>query len=558
MRNAKSVITISTLILFFIFFVYPVGISLRASGNTEIVETPCEITEDIIAYDGNPSMYLPNLTEPGTLFDVRFTPLEACSLIAVEVVTYLGSGNGIIHIFADSAGSPGGDLVAPMIETLWGNLARQRINLPSPIDVGNSDFHIAVEYAQAPPPYTGLDNNGGTGRSSHKAPGGEWTVIAAHDLNIRAYVNYYTNDNDPPIIECLPRVLGFSVEQSYEIIAEITDISGVMSASVFYSPDSLNYVEIVMINVSGDTWSAEIPSQPIGSTVYYYVSATDNSQNQNTAMFPEGGPENPFTLQIVDGHEISYDDGTPESFWIVGSAWDNNKFGMRITPLEYPIRITGLRVMVDNTASFNITINEDDSGVPGVLITGPFEVSRNAEDWAILFIPEVQQPQINMGDFWIVFHWSINSPGSPGVGIDTFSPDNRSKRYTDTTGWIPVNSADFIMRAFGVSMTSVISDDPDAKKTPSDFKLLGNFPNPFNSSTEIRFLASASGYANLEIFDLTGRKVRTVIDGNIDAGENIVSWDGSDDYGNPVSSGVYFYRLRAGNNSQVEKMVLIK
>jgi len=532
--------------------------SYAASREFEYFETPYEITEDVIAYDGNPSVYLPNLTEPGTYFDVRFTPLEACSLVAVEVVTYLGSGDGIIHLFADSAGTPGGDLTTPLTATLWGNLARQRINLPSPIDVDSADFHVAVEYDQIPPPYAALDNNGGTGRSSFKAPGGEWTVIAAHDLNIRAYVNYYTVDDDPPTIACLPRVLGFSVEESYEIIAEITDISGVLSASVFYSSDSLNYSEIVMTNVSGDTWSAEIPSHPIGSTVYYYVSATDNSPNQNTGMIPEEGPDNPFTLLIVDGHEISYDDGTPESFWIVGSAWDNNKFGLRVTPEEYPVRITGIRVMVDEVTPFNITINEDNSGMPGELITGPYEIYRNAEDWAILFIPEGQQPQIYAGDIWIVFHWQINSPGSPGVGIDNFSPDCRSKRYTDTSGWIAVDNADFMMRAFGVNTTSILSDDPDAKKTPSDFMLLGNYPNPFNPSTEIRFLTSVPGYAVLEIFDLAGRKVRTIFDGNIKAGENIVSWDGFNDWGNPVSSGIYFYRLRSETGSQIRKMTLIK
>jgi len=558
MRNARSVITKNARISLFVVFCCLIGISSYSSDGTDVVETRCEIEEDVIAYDGNPSVYLHDLTEPGTLFDVRFTPLEACSLVAVEAVTYLGSGNGIIHIFADSAGMPGPDLIAPMIETLRGNLTRQRIDLPSPIDVDSADFHIAVEYAQTPPPYVALDNNGGTGRSSYKTPGGEWTVIVSHDLNIRAYVNYYTSDNDPPVIECLPRVLGFLVEDSYEINAEITDISGVMSASVFYSIDSLNYVEIAMANITGDTWSAEIPSQPIGSTVYYYVSATDNSQNQNTGMFPEGGQDNPFTLQIVDGYEIAYDDGTPESFWIVGSAWDNNKFAVKLTPDDYPVKITGALVMVDEVTPFNITINEDNSGVPGILITGPYEISRNAEDWAILFIPEGQQPQINSGDFWLVFHWRINSPGSPGVGIDTFSPDYRSMRYNDTTGWVPVASADFIMRAFGVSLTSNPFEDPFIEKTPMNFKLLGNFPNPFNSSTEIRFLAPVSGYANLEIFDLTGRKVKTVIDGQINTGENIVTWNGLDDNGNPVSSGIYFYRLEAGNSSQVEKMVLIK
>jgi hypothetical protein len=558
MKNVRSVVSLSTSILLLFLSGFNFMDSYAASGKFGYFETPCEITEDVIAYDGNPSVYLPDLTEPGTCFDVRFTPVEACSLVAVEVVTYLRSGDGIIHIFADSAGIPGDDLITPLTATLWGNLARQRIDLPSPIDVDSADFHVAVEYAQVPPPYAALDNNGGTGRSSYKAPGGDWTVIHAHDLNIRAYVNYYTVDDDPPTIECLPRVLGFSVEESYEIIAEITDISGVLSASVFYSEDSLNYAEIVMTNVSGDTWSVEIPSQPVGSTVYYYVVATDNSQNQNTGMFPAGGPDNPFTLLIVDGHEISYDDGSPESFWIVGSTWDNNKFGLRMTPDEYPIRITGARVMVDDATPFNITINEDNSGIPGALVTGPYEIFRNAEDWAILFIPEAQQPQFDQGDFWVVFHWRINSPGSPGVGIDNFSPDCRSKRYTDTGGWISVDNADFIMRAFGVSMTSLFPDDPGARKTPSDFALLDNYPNPFNSSTLISFMASVSGYARLEIFDPAGRKVRTLIDGNIDAGKNAVFWDGRDDYGNPVSSGIYFFRLRSETGSQVKKMTLIK
>jgi hypothetical protein len=123
-------------------------------------------------------------------------------------------------------------------------------------------------------------------------------------LNIRAYVNYYTSDNDPPEIESIPRVLGFSVEQSYGISAEITDLSGISMASVFYSIDSLNFAEIAMTNISGDTWYAEVPSQPVGTNVYYFLSAVDNSPNQNTGMFPAGGPDDPLIIQIIEGFEI--------------------------------------------------------------------------------------------------------------------------------------------------------------------------------------------------------------------------------------------------------------
>ena len=521
-------------------------------------DTAFNITEDVIAYDGNPSIYFQDLTEPGTVFDVRFTPLEPCSLVAAEVVTYLGSGNGIIHVYSDSGGLPGQDLIAPFSVNLWGNLLRQRINLAAPLEIGDSDFHLALEYSQAPPPYAALDNNGGVGRSSHRVPGEDWTVIPTHDLNIRAYVNYYASDHDPPEIECLPRVLGFSVEETYRIDAEMTDISGVLSASIFYSPDSLNYNEIVMINTSGDTWSAEIPAQPAGSTVYYYLSAEDNSLNHNVGTFPEGGAENPFTLTIVEGYEMSYDDGGPESFWIVGSAWDNNRFAVRITPNDYPLRISGARVMVDGGTPFNITINEDNSGIPGILMSGPFELSRNVEDWAILFIPEEQQPMIYAGDFWVVFHWQMNSPASPAVGIDTTAPDSRSKRYTDTTGWIPVNGADFIMRAFGVGYTSGMENESGSPNLADEFVLRGNFPNPFNSSTEMRILALHDSYASLKIFDLAGRVVKTVFEGSLIKGENRFIWNGRNSSDDPVSSGIYFYRLSSGNYSQTRKMILLK
>jgi hypothetical protein len=457
------------------------------------------------------------------LFDVKFTPQEACSLVAVELVTYLGSGPGIIHLLADSAGYPGGDLTTPVNVTLWGNLQRQRIDLPSPIDVDFSDFHIALEYSQAPPPYMALDNNGG---ASYRLPGGAWTVFQSNDLNIRAYVNYYTSDNDPPEIESIPRVLGFSVEQSYGISAEITDLSGISMASVFYSIDSLNFAEIAMTNISGDTWYAEVPSQPVGTNVYYFLSAVDNSPNQNTGMFPAGGPDDPLIIQIIEGFEILYDDGTPESFWIAGNIWDNNKFASRVTPDEYPVRITGARVMVDEDTPFELTINGDDSGIPGALIAGPFEAFRNAEDWAIMFIPEEHQPQIYEGDFWIIFHWRINNPGSPGVGVDTSSPDFRSKRYTDSTGWLSVSSADFIMRVFGISVISDIAENPHGEIVPPGFTLMGNYPNPFNSTTEILFLTSVSDYITLEIFDIIGRKVKN--------------------------------RLTAGDYCRTEKMVLIK
>ncbi len=95
--------------------------------------------------------------------------------------------------------------------------------------------------------------------------------------------------------------------------------------------------------------------------------------------------------------------------------------------------------------------------------------------------------------------------------------------------------------------------------TPTTFALHQNYPNPFNPSTTIGFSVSQSGPAMLEIYDVTGRLVRTLLSGNVAAGQHTAQWDGRDDRGSSVGSGVYFYRLRAGANSVASrKMLLMK
>ncbi len=95
--------------------------------------------------------------------------------------------------------------------------------------------------------------------------------------------------------------------------------------------------------------------------------------------------------------------------------------------------------------------------------------------------------------------------------------------------------------------------------TPSAFALLQNYPNPFNPSTTIGFSVSQSGSALLDIFDLTGRHVRTLLSGQVAAGHHTVRWDGRDERGSSVGSGVYFYRLRLGPGLEsLRKMILMR
>ena len=95
---------------------------------------------------------------------------------------------------------------------------------------------------------------------------------------------------------------------------------------------------------------------------------------------------------------------------------------------------------------------------------------------------------------------------------------------------------------------------------PTITKLDGNYPNPFNPETTISFSLKEPSHVRLEIYNIRGQKVRTLIDNTLEAKYHKVVWDGCDDHLQQVSSGVYFYKFRteSGNYSSCKKMLLMK
>jgi len=93
---------------------------------------------------------------------------------------------------------------------------------------------------------------------------------------------------------------------------------------------------------------------------------------------------------------------------------------------------------------------------------------------------------------------------------------------------------------------------------PFAFELGQNFPNPFNPTTEINYSLPEAGDVRLDVFNITGQKVSTLINEYQDAGHYTVTWNSRDTHGSRVSSGIYFYRLSAGEYVESRKMVLMK
>jgi len=98
-----------------------------------------------------------------------------------------------------------------------------------------------------------------------------------------------------------------------------------------------------------------------------------------------------------------------------------------------------------------------------------------------------------------------------------------------------------------------VDDEAGNPAIPSSFHLEQNFPNPFNAKTAIDYQLPQSSRVRLEVFDLLGRKVVTLVDGKQEAGYWSVLWEAS-----KVSSGIYFYKLTSGDFVEVKRMTVLK
>jgi hypothetical protein len=98
----------------------------------------------------------------------------------------------------------------------------------------------------------------------------------------------------------------------------------------------------------------------------------------------------------------------------------------------------------------------------------------------------------------------------------------------------------------------------EAEVVPKSFSLHQNYPNPFNSQTKIQFDLPSTGIVELAIYNILGQKITTLINQPLPAGSHSIIWDGHNGNGQTVSSGIYFVRLRASDQTEVKKLLLLK
>jgi len=168
---------------------------------------------------------------------------------------------------------------------------------------------------------------------------------------------------------------------------------------------------------------------------------------------------------------------------------------------------------------------------------------------------------------WAVWFSGDLAPGSGLIAKVYF----KTGPAWDSTQYVPVDSS-FIPPSNEFGFTPVVGNtfvpvfwkgalevkEINTPTKPTVFSLSQNFPNPFNPKTMIRFALPKDSWVKLEVYNILGQKVKTLVDEKLAAGVKEVEWDGRDGKGLEVASGIYFYRIKADDFSDVKKMVMLK
>ena len=164
------------------------------------------------------------------------------------------------------------------------------------------------------------------------------------------------------------------------------------------------------------------------------------------------------------------------------------------------------------------------------------------------------------------FYYFILEKSTDSVFADYVSILTTNTTYTDTEYelnviyYYRIAAVDFAGNVSGYSeiVSAVVLSIEADDLVPDEFTLHQNYPNPFNPVTTLRYDLPENSYVNVTVYDMLGREIRTLVNTTQDAGFKSVIWDATNEYGNPVSAGVYLYKIQAGEFVQTKKMVLLK
>jgi hypothetical protein len=245
---------------------------------------------------------------------------------------------------------------------------------------------------------------------------------------------------------------------------------------------------------------------------------------------------------------------TPTEFTVPIEAIHDEDLAAMDIPLTFSSGVTLSKVTFEGTRvdDFDVKIAHIDSEKSRVII-GLISMVYSLKENASL------KPAAGGDNRIAVLHFTLNDPNLKSLEIGTFTTETPTHElmyvYNDWTDGTP-NVQDLSPEFQGG--TIALDARAPAMNLPKEFALSQNMPNPFNPSTVLSYALPKDAKVNLAVYNVLGQHVATLVDDFQRAGNQTVTWDGTDVRGNQVSSGVYFYKLRAGDFTDTKKMLLLK
>ncbi len=378
---------------------------------------------------------------------------------------------------------------------------------------------------------------------------------------------------------------------SYEIDATVIDYSTVSEARLYFRFNQSGWASVAMTPQGGDVYRSAMPALPVHTTVDYYIWARDGLGQESTD--PPSAPVDFHTLLVTE-LVYAYDAEDPaDPNWQLGVFGDDATDGLWVREDPVGTEQAGIPIQPENDHTPDpgvkcfVTGNGEPGGNPHAddidggcttLLSPTFDLA-GAEQAYLSYWRWFAQVGITADDEFAV---DVSGDGGQSwVPLDRVSSNENwwERVKVELSALIPLNGEivvrflacdvnlpslveaavdDFLLEGFTSTTTAAPGWEPQGHAFAG---LRQNRPNPFRpagGATRISFSLQNGAEARLEVFDIAGRLVRTLAAGDHGSGEHEVVWNGRDERGHDVSSGVYFYRLRSGEQKLARRMLLIR
>lgn len=358
-------------------------------------------------------------------------------------------------------------------------------------------------------------------------------------------------DLQPPVITHTPLIDTPDTLNPYTVSATITDDgSGVNSDSVVleYQVEGGSMIEVSMAETSTDVYEADIPAQDYHTDIWYRIKAQDNSGNWSQTQL--------YNFEVTSAITLGWHDGQP--YWITsGFAVGDGQFvqfDFSAAALDSGL-LHQIKYYFDGEGNFDARIYSMSGGAPGALVDQVTGLSSPGYDWYTL---DVTAMDIRMNDDPVI-----------GYVVGTIVNNDTIQLLSDPTldyanfMWIrqggiwgnPISGGDYMINLKVIPLPEPGVEEFESEATASQLQLM---PTAIRDIGTIRYQITTPQNIVLTVYDISGTKIKTLVDAHIQEGIHSVTWNGTDDQNRQVASGVYFVQLETETQTFTEKALIVR